>query len=152
MIPFQADIPIHMLYYADCHITGIYVRIFPIFASKRFFVSYEVPGIGMPLGDLMFTNFKNLGRGLAIALLVLGSLSAVVYHDDVFAGKGNGGGGGGGNGGGHGGGHGGDRGGDRGSKGGTSDSAKKGSGSNTNPDPGSSPKSYQDWLSDLLEE
>ena len=40
----------------------------------------------------MFTNFKNLGRGLAIALLALSSLSAVVYHDDVFAGKGNSGG------------------------------------------------------------
>jgi hypothetical protein len=51
----------------------------------------------MLLGDLMFTDFKNFGCGLAIALLALSSLSAVVYHDDVFAGKGNGGGNGGGN-------------------------------------------------------
>ena len=94
--------------------------------------------------------FKNLGRGLIIALFALSTLSAVVYYDDAIAG--NGGGGGGGGGGGSGGGGGGDRGGDRGSKGGTSDSAKKGSGSNTSPDPGSSLKSYQDWLSDLLEE
>jgi hypothetical protein len=45
----------------------------------------------------MFTNLKNLGRGFAIALLALSSMSTVVYHDDVFAGKGNGGGNAGGN-------------------------------------------------------
>ena len=83
---------------------------------------------------------KNLGRGLIIALFALSTLSAVVYYDDAIAGKGGNGGGGG------------DRGGDRGSKGGTSDSAKKGSGSNTSTDPGSSRKSYHEWLSDLIEE
>ncbi len=77
---------------------------------------------------------------MIIAIFALSTLSAVVYYDDAIAGKGGGGNGGG------------DRGGDRGSKGGTSDSAKKGSVSNTSPDPGSSRLSYNDWLSDLIRE
>lgn len=38
--------------------------------------------------------YKHLGRGLSISILALISLSAVVYHDDVFAARGGGGGGG----------------------------------------------------------
>lgn len=63
--------------------------------------------------------FKNLGRGLIIALFALSTLSAVVYYDDAIAGNGGGGGG---------------------SKGGTSDSAKNESGPNTSPNPGYSRK------------
>ncbi len=85
--------------------------------------------------------FKNLGRGLIIALFALSTLSAVVYYDDAIAGNGGGGSGGGGGGGGGG-----------GSKGGTSDSAKNESGSNTSPNPGYSYTTYDKWLSDLLSE
>ncbi len=78
---------------------------------------------------MFIKSCKNLGRRLAIVLIALGSLSAMVYHDDVIAGKGNGGGNSGGNGGGN-----------------------AGSNPDTKSDPGISPESYGNWLSDLTKE
>ncbi len=74
---------------------------------------------------MLIKSCKNLGRRLAIVLITLSSLSAMVYHDDVIAGKGNGGGNGGGN---------------------------AGSNPDTKSDPGISPESYKNWLSDLTKE
>ena len=99
----------------------------------------------------MFTDLKNLGRGFAIALLALSSLSAVVYHDDVYAGKGNGGGNGGGGGGGNGGGGNGG-GGNGGGNGSASGGGSTGSNQNNKSDPGISPESYGSWLSNLTKE
>lgn len=82
---------------------------------------------------MFMKSCKNLGRVLAIALIALSSLSAMIYPDDVFAGKGNGGGNGGGNGSANGGG-------------------SVGSNPDTKSDSGISPESYESWLSDLLEE
>jgi len=72
-------------------------------------------------GDLIFTDFRNPGRGLVVARLTWSSLSAVVYHDNVFAGMGNGG-------------------------------ENAGSYPDTKSDPGISPESYENWLSNLTKE
>ena len=87
--------------------------------------------------------YKNLGRGLTVALITLSSLSAIVYHDDVIAGKGNGGGNGGGN---------------NGGKGGSKANSKASGNSNGNSHQedisnlGIGPKAYNKWLSDLIKE
>ncbi len=86
---------------------------------------------------MFIKSCKNLGRRLAIVLIALSSLSAMVYHDDVIAGKGNGGGNGSGNGGGNGSANGG---------------GNAGSNLDTKSDPGISPESYGNWLSDLTKE
>ncbi len=102
------------------------------------------------------TNFlKNLGRGLTIALFTLSSLSAVIYHEDAFAGKGGGKGGGNSSGDRGGSGRSGDRGGsgNSGQSGGDSESVDH-SNSGNKPDPNfgsiTSRESYNKWLSDLL--
>jgi hypothetical protein len=130
---------------------------------------------------MRFNIYKNLGRGLAIALLVLGSLSAIAYHDNAIAASENGGDKGGGKGNDKGGSKGNDKGNDKGDdkgddkggdKGDDNDGDKDGDKDDENGDENGgsashsktgdipdtdlyfpvSQESYQKWLSDLLKE